>query len=243
MRQISEKEVQIVLQFETEMRSAGLIVDEEPEASQNGRLILAQFESQGITLEALRNVVEVLRLQLKWKSSAQIEYENLYNALTQTQKDAFGSWWYSQKHVLILDGDLGYINATRILGWMKGRSFDPRTFDLAVGNLAGTVGLHLVQQSTFRPGRHSGGDRSFMSKSDTNLSARDHARRTADAAASGSNPPPTTDYRAEAESVQGRTHSETERINRMFVMKLNPDGSSDIDWPKTNAARRRVAGL
>ena len=246
-RMFNENEMEQFLEAEKILRTRGLIVDDEDGkalVAHNSESIQAFFNLNThivATVDTILDACERMKDQLHWKSAAQMAYDTVYNALSQTQKDAFGAWWYAQKHVLILEGDQGYENATKILNWMKGRSFDPRTFDLAVGNLAGTVGLHLVQQSTFRPGRHSGGDSSFMSKADTNLSAKDHAaRRAADAAASGSNPAPTTDYRAAAESVRGRTHGETERISKMFVMI---PGTSEIDWQRTNASRRRVAGL
>jgi len=188
--------------------------------------------------------VEVLRPQLKWKSAAQIEYDAAYSLLTQTQKDSFGAWWFSTstKRTLVISGDKGFSNAAKILNWCRGRSFSDATFNLAVTNLASTLGLHLVRESSFRPSPHTGSDSSFLSKNETNLTARNHARRAAEAAAviSGQKPAPTADYRSAAESVRGRTHSETERLNKMFVMK---SGTSEIDWEATNTARRRVAGL
>ena len=246
-RIFTETEMQQFFEAEKILRTRGLVVDDEDGkalVAHNSGRIQAFFNLNThvvATVDTILDACERMKDQLHWKSAAQMAYDTVYNALSQAQKDAFGSWWYAHKNVLILDGDRGYENAAKILGWMKGRSFDPRTFDLAVGNLAGTVGLHLAHQSTFRPGRHSGGDRSFMSKSDTNLSARDHAaRRAADSASASGSKPVETDYRAAAESVRGRTHSETERLNKVFVMK---PGTSDIDWEKTNAARRRVAGL
>jgi hypothetical protein len=247
-RQYTQQELQQVLEAENILRSRGLIVDDQDGkdfASHNAERITSYFELNTnipLTVQAVLEACELMKDQMHWKSAPQMEYETLYNALSQENQQKFGAWWFNQKNVLVLQGDEGYENASKVISWMTGRTFDPRTLDLAVSNLAASGGLHLVYQSTFKPGRHSGGDRSFMSKSDTNLSARDHAaRRAAESAAAAGRPAPTAgpDYRALAEAITtGRTHSDSARIQRMYVMK---PGTSDVDWEQTYAKRRNIA--
>lgn len=44
------------------------------------------------------------------------------------------------------------------------------------------------------------------------------------------------EYKLKAESVQGRTHGQTDQARKLFVMV---PGTSTIDWQQTHAARVR----
>jgi hypothetical protein len=246
-RHYTEQELQQFIEAENILRAKGLVVDNNDAKAlvdHNADRIASYFNlntSIPVTVQTVLQACDLMKDQMHWKSGAQIAYEKLYDALTPSDQQKFGAWWFQQKNMLVLDGDEGYSNASKVIEWMRGRSFDSRTLDLAASNLAGTRGLHLVHQSTFRPSHHSGGDNSFMKKSDTNLSARDHAaRRAADAAAAaGNKPAATTDYRKLAESITtGRTHSDSLRLQRLFVMK---PGTTDIDWEQTAYQRQRIA--
>ena len=243
-RQFTEQEVQAANQAEQQLRAQGLILEVGKEdAAHNSERIVAYFElnkNVPLTVETLLSAVQQMKDQMKWKSGPQMAYEKEYNQLTKAQQDQFGSWWYQKKNVLVLDNDEGYENAAKILTWCRGRNFEARTFDLAVSNLAGSRGLNFVRESSFRGGKHSGSDASFMKKSEVNLSVRDHAsRRAADAAAASGTKPSSPDYRALAESITtGRTHSDSLRIQRFYV---NKPGSTEIDWEQTYLQRRRIA--
>jgi hypothetical protein len=106
--------------------------------------------------------------QVKIYSPAQVEYDTLYGALSQSDQGAFGAWWFRQKGVLVLEGDEGYNNGAQIIAWMRGKTFDARTLDLAVSNLAGTsrTGLHWApkreQTASGRP-RHEDDGKGFNS--------------------------------------------------------------------------------
>jgi hypothetical protein len=238
--EITQKEKDAFHKFCTEHR----IVTDDEVGRANGDLIgeyIVLTWNEDITPRTLAVALEKLRDRIVFYSAAQLAYDKEYNALTKAQQDAFGSWWHRQGKILVLENDEGFSNAKEILKWCQGRNFDARTFDLAVSNLAGSRGLHFVRQSTFRGGKHSGSDASFMSKSDTNLSARDHAaRRAAEAAAASGTPAPRTDYRKLSEEIKGNTHSKTLQIQRMTVTR---PGTSETDWEATYAARRRAAGL
>lgn len=245
-RIFTEQEIREILEAEKILRTRGLIVDEvdgKESVDHNAERIASYFDLNmniPVTVQTVLKACDLMKDQMHWKSGAQIAYEKLYNALTPSDQQKFGGWWFQQKNVLILENDEGYSNAAKIISWMKGRPFDSRALDLAVSNLAANRGLFLAHQSSFRPSAHTGGDGSFMPKDSANLTARDHARHAAEAraAASGQEPAPAPDYQALADAIKGPTHSRTEQIQKMFVTE-----NGGISWEKTYFARRRMAGL
>ena len=247
-RKFTEREMNQIYEAEKHLRTQGLIVDEadgRESAAHNAERIYAFFAANlhiAVTVETILDACERMKDQLHWKSSAQREYEALYNNLSTADQNSFGAWWFlpSTKKTILIEGDEGFSNAAKILRWMHGKPFTGRNCDLAVSNLASSHGSLYWAPTPKQadPRQHSGDGRGFMPKDSVNLSARDH-RRAADSAAT-TRKPVEPDYQAEAESVRGHTHGETERLNKMFVMI---PGTSEIDWQRTNAARRRVAGL
>jgi hypothetical protein len=253
MREFTQQELQAVMQAEQQLREKGLIVDNDggkEAADHNSERVSAFFELNThipVTVESVVAACQQMRDQLKFKSPAQMVYEKEYQALSPSDQNAFGAWWHSPstKMTIVIEGDEGYSNAAHIIQWTKGRSFDNRNLDLAVSNLTATQGLHLApireQVSSGRPGHTSDG-KGLFSKSDTNLSARDHqklAQEAADKNAGRTTPTSGTNFQAAAEAVLGRSHSQTANIQRLFV--TGPDGK--INWEATLAGRRRVAGL
>jgi len=252
MRQFTEQELNAVVQAEQQLRAQGLILDNDDgkeAADHNSERVSAFFElnkNVPVTVESVLAAVQQMRDQLKFKSSAQMVYEKEYQALSPSDQNAFGAWWFSPstKMTIVIEGDEGFSNAAHIIQWSKGRTFDARTFDLAVSNLTATQGLHLVpmrqQESQGRPGHTSDG-KGLFSKSDTNLSARDHQKRTqaaADVAVGRTTPTPGTDYVKLCDEIRASTHSKTEQLRKLFVTN-----GSEIDYEKTYYARRRMAGL
>jgi|SRR5579872_3833493 len=249
MRVFTTEEQLEILKAEEQIRANGVIVDDvdgKEQVDHNAERIMAFFDLNKtipVTVQTVLTAVQQMKEQLHWKSAAQIEYDKLYSELTEDQQNQFGSWWFKQRNTLILDDDLGFENAAQIIAWMKGKKFDARGLDLAVSNLAGSSRrpLHWAatreQTSSGRPGHAPSG--AFAPKSDTNLTARDKARLTQEAAAKASGkstPTPSTDYRALAEAItKGRT-----RLERLYVTR---PGTSEILWQETYEARRRMAGL
>ncbi len=250
-RQYTEQELQQIIEAENILRTRGLIVDDKDGkelTDHNAGRIASYFDLNPhipINVATILKGCDDMHDQLHWKSAAQIEYDNLYSVLSDQQKTAFGAWWYSPstKKTIVIEGEEGFANAAKILQWMRGKNFDAKAFGLAVSNLASSRGLHWAPtpQRT-DPRQHSGG-LSFMNKSETNLSARDHAaRRAADAGAAAGNKPATTttDYKALAESITtARTHSDSMRLQKLFVMKR--DNPTEIDWEQTAYQRQRLA--
>ena len=250
MRQYTNQELHQFIEAESGLRDKGLIVDDEDGKAfveHNAERISAYFDlnpQTPINVQTVLKACEQMRSQMHWKSPAQMEYDAVYALLTPAEKDTFGAWWFSPstKKTILIDGEEGFSNAAKILKWMRGKSFTAQNFHLAISNLASTHGSLYWAQTPKQPDpRQHSGDASFMKKSDTNLTARDHAaRRTADAAsASGNKPAPATDYRKLAESVTtGRTHSDSLRLQKFFVIR---PGTSEIDWQETYLQRKRIA--
>jgi hypothetical protein len=253
MRQISEKEIEIIEQVEKQLRSQGkfLIVgdgDERKDAIHNGERIAVYFDTNPqvqITRDSVLEMFRIMDDQFRWKSSAQAQYDAQYSALSQAQKDAFGAWWFRQGKVLVLTGDPGYTNAAKILAWMKGRAFNTETFSLCLSNLASSRGGLFWAPTTKAtdPRQHADDGKGFIPRDSANLTARDHAaQRAADAAVAAGRKPetPVTDWKSAAEKITtGRTHSSSARLEKLFIMV--PGTSSSIDWQKTYEARIRLA--
>jgi hypothetical protein len=252
MREYTQQELQAVMEAEQQLRVRGLIVDDsdgKDAVAQNSERISAFFElnkNVPLTVQTILAACEQMREQMRWKSSAQVEYETLYNQLSQAQKDQFGAWWFSPstKKTILIEGEEGFNNAVKILQWMRGRTFDSQTFNLAVTNLASTHGLHWAPTPRRTdPRQHQQDGKGFMSKDSVNLTARDHAAKRAaqSAVAAGDKPAaPATDYRALAESTTtGRTHSDSLRLQKLFVMQKN--NPTEIDWEQTAHQRQRLA--
>jgi len=244
-RQFTESEIQAFDAAEKQLRAQGKVLATEGDDAQiNAERMTAYFEHNSrtpVTIETALQAFQLMEDQLRWQSTAEVEYGKLYGSLSKVDQHKFGSWWFSQKNIVI-NGDKGFENAAKVISWLLGRDFIQRNFDLAVSNLAGTRGLHFVPAPRATdPRQHTDDGRGFMPKAETNLSERDHAAsRAADASASGNKQPaPTTDYRALAEAITvGRTHSDSEKLERMFVMKA---GTSNVDWEQTYARRRMLA--
>jgi hypothetical protein len=231
-RIFNEQETQAIFEAEKVLRSKGLIVDEadgKAEYAQNCERISSYLELNSqipVTVEMILLGCEQMREQMCWKSKAQMEYDAAYGSLTTDQKNSFGAWWFtSGKKYVEIDGDRGFENATKIITWCKGRSFTPTTFDLAVSNLASSQGLHFqTVKAQPNPRQHSdsGG---FMPKQDTNLSARDHARKAQQARAESTLAPSSTNQEPDAwktlcqQLLNHGSHSCQENMRRVFEAK------------------------
>src|ERR1700694_2642648 len=111
MREFTTQEQQEILKAEQQLRANGLVVDDVDggeAVDHNAERILAYFDlnkTTSVTVQTVLTAVQQMKEQLKWKSAAQIEYDKLFSALTKDQQNQFGSWWFSQKQTLILEGD------------------------------------------------------------------------------------------------------------------------------------------
>jgi len=249
-REFTPNELKAWSDVESTLAAKGLVCyeqDGKEESNWNADRIIAYYEKNPtieMTVRSITEAVEQMKDQLKWLSQAEREYNRVYRALTKDQQNEFGAWWFTAgKKYVETDGDHGFENATKILNWMRGRTFSNQNFDLAVSNLSASRGLHLAPvRSVVRQGHESDG-KPFAPKDDVNVSIRERARQHRDAAArrAGTAVERTEpDYKKLSDEVVGHTHSQTATIRKTFVTK---PGSSEIDWEKTLYSRRRMAGL
>jgi hypothetical protein len=185
-RQYTQEEVSVFQEIESELRAQGLVVDGQV-GTDNADIVTAFFTDPkiAVTAASIRAAVfGVLKNKLQWVapvSAAETEYNALYNGLSQSQKDQFGAWWFlpSTKKTIQVENDEGFSNASKILAWMRGKTFTAAGFDLAVTNLAGSRGsLHWAakreQASTGKP-RHKSDGKGWFTKDNTNLTGSDAA--------------------------------------------------------------------
>ena len=242
MREFSQQELQAVMQAEEQLRAQGFIVDNEDgkeAADHNSERISAFFElnkNVPVTVESVLAAVQQMRDQLRFKPQEQVQFERLFKNLGQDEQRAYKAFRQSG---LIDD----HHNGAMLLGFLAGRKMHVDHSNLVYALKGIAPQLHWEEReqvSSGRPGHTSDG-KGMFSKDDTNLSARDHQKRTqaaADTAAGRTTPTPGTDYVKLCDEIRASTHSKTEQLRKMFVTN-----GSEIDYEQTYYARRRAAGL
>jgi hypothetical protein len=197
-----------------------------------------------ITEETLRQAGPQIRGHLKLIDPDQLEFNKLFVTLAAEERNVLGEW----------RGQSGLKNTARncvvILSWLKSHGFKVtnENLQLAVGQqrLFSNLEWEPVQSQPLK-GRvvheadpnHKPGQ--FIT--DANKSQLDYARERAAAAATNNPSAPDSIAKAErqarheAENLQGRTHSKTAQLRKLFITK---SGSSEIDWPSTLAARKNL---
>jgi hypothetical protein len=203
------------------------------------------------TQETLEAAFTQLKGQLKFVSKMQTDADALARNLRPEEIDAYKVWVKGQKLLIGLDGsEEGYANVRSLLGWMRGNPVTQHNLDLALGNIINNPQFGRIyfkpqpkQDRSIGPGgkiNHALVNRpqeGFMPRSQTNRTARQVAE---------DNRPKTetpiapafinVEYQAKAESLQGRTHGQTDQAKKLFIMV---PGTSAIDWQQTLAARER----
>ena len=173
--EISQQEIQVLQEF----------FNEHPEldTANNGEKIfqyIVETWQEQVTPYTLGVAVQKLTeaRQIEVLSPAAITYFKISRQEDPARVKALSDWFENQQ-IIVKDDDLGFQNATALLLELRGRDITQRSIQEAVGRVGHRNGLHYVpvkrrpdpRQHTLRPGE------SFMSKSETNLSARDHARK------------------------------------------------------------------
>jgi hypothetical protein len=239
---ITQQEIDAFQKFCNEHR----IVTEGEVGRANGDLFgdyIAITRGVDITPATLAIALEKLRDRIVFYTPAQAAYKKIADE-DPARANALNAWFHSPANTsLMTEGEPGYQNQTVLLAELRGRGIDSKSINDAIGRASFKRGLHYVPTPRSVDPRQHAASGAFAPKSETNLTARDHAKRAADAAAAASGnkqPSESTDYRALSEQIKGRTHSATERIARLFITK---PGTSEILWPETYEARKRAAGL
>jgi hypothetical protein len=188
--------------------------------------------------------------QLRLKSAAQSRAGALAHNLSSTEVEAYRNWASHQSRWIGLDGsEEGFENCASLLAWMRGNPVTEHTLDLALGNIINNPQFGTIhfkpqpkQDRSIGPGGRL--NHSIVNKSEEGFMPRSQTNRTHRQVLEESRPKPETavpvsvnpDYRARAESVQGRSHGQTDVARKLFVMI---PGTSDIDWQQTLAAREK----
>jgi hypothetical protein len=194
-REYTQQELQNFQASEKELRAVGLVSDEADGATEmhhNTERILAYFASNPhipVTATTILQACEQMRSQLHWLSPIQREYRKL--AADNPAAAQLVSDWYANQNILVRDDpNQALANQTILLTELHGREITSTTIHQAIGRAGQGRGLHYIQAPRpVDPRKHSESG-AFMPKEETNLSARDHARKTQQARAE-STPAPT----------------------------------------------------
>lgn len=229
--------------FELWCAENNVILDGSAEGKANGALIRANFIEgnwlEDITKESLDKYHDLLRPHLKYYSENRKAINASWSQMTLAEQKVFSDYWKVDRQL-----EDSEFNLAIILGWIKGH-------DLAVtdGHISRAVEmlrdkLQWKYTSTFqsrvpqevkdahtKPG-------SFIS--DANKSPQQYKKENDDALAKARGDKTSQQSREvneaqrEAESLKGRTHADTERIQSRF--DANKDGS--INWVSTLRLRK-----
>jgi hypothetical protein len=203
------------------------------------------------TQETLQTAFTHLKGQLKFVSKIQTDADALARNLRPEEIDAYKVWVKGQKLLIGLDGsEEGYANVRSLLGWMRGNPVTQHNLDLALGNIINNPQFGRIyfkpqpkQDRSIGPGGKI--NHALVNKSEEGFMPRSQTNRTPRQVAEDNRPksktplPPVSihvEYQAKAESLQGRTHGQTDQARKLFVMV---PGTSTIDWQETHAARKR----
>jgi hypothetical protein len=175
---------------------------------------------------------------------------DILSKLDQSQRETIASW-LAKQYRLETDGLKGFSNVSVLVAWLLNRRYAITDANLttSLGNCqtnghrrifwkelpkadrsitpTGKINHFLVNRS----------EEGFMPRSQTNRTPRqvmeDNRQKTE------TQPAPVSinvEYKSKAESLQGRTHGQSDQARKLFIMV---PGTSTIDWQQTLAARER----
>jgi hypothetical protein len=198
----------------------GLVI-EGPQGEKNGEILadfIANKMNSDITAETLAAAFKDVRDQLVLKSPEQIGYEELHAALDSHEQAVFKQFRFGR----LKDT---YANAFRLLKFLKDRRMpvSERNLQIAAGQLGQALEYDNPAPVREAYGRHSN------TKSDRASLSGDVVERIVDNSKEKY-------YQRAAESIQGRTHAETNELRKIVV--TSPDGSTN--WKETSLARNRA---
>jgi hypothetical protein len=203
------------------------------------------------TQETLEAAFTQLKSQLKFVSKIQTDADALARNLRPEEIEAYKAWSKNQKFLIGLDGsEEGYANVRSLLGWMRGNPVTGHNLDLALGNIINNPQFGRIyfkpqpkQDRSIGPGGKI--NHALVNKSEEGFMPRSQTNRTPRQVMEDSRPKSETpltpvsihvEYKLKAESLQGRTHGQTDQARKLFVMV---PGTSTINWQETHAARER----
>jgi hypothetical protein len=203
------------------------------------------------TRETLQAAFAQLKSQSKFVSKMQTDADALARSLRPEEIDAYKVWVKGQKLLIGLDGsEEGCANVASLLGWMRGNPVTQHNLDLALGNIINNAQFGRIyfkpqpkQDRSIGPGGKL--NHSIVNNPTEGFMPRNRTNRTPRQVAEDNRPKTETQpapvsinaqYQAKAESLQGRTHGQTDQARKFFVMV---PGMSTIDWQQTYLAREK----
>jgi hypothetical protein len=242
-RQYTEQDIAALTQAETALRDAGMDIDN-PKCIELISGYLQANPKIPVTYENVIQFVHANNTQFIWLSAAHRELNKIVGE-DPAAAQKFATWFNVQTQ-LVKTGDEGFENSSLLLTELRGRDAGDRDrIQEAIGRISYRGGrqLHFAQstRTTVNPRSHAPADdgQPFLGRG-VNKSPLDYRREMNEAAEKNNPtaPAPTSSVqaaaKAEAESLKGNTHSETEQLGRVFVTL---PGTSEIDWVQTLASR------
>jgi hypothetical protein len=229
-----------------------ILNDETPAAFKNGELIggyICTTWNEDIKEQTLTVALDKLRNQLEFIPAERVEVAAILARLNQGQRDIVASW-LSKQHRLETEGLKGFSNVSVLVAWLLNRTFEVSEANLntALGNAQNSGHRKLFWKALPKQDRSIGpggrinhavvnkSEEGFMPRSQTNRTylqmMQDNRVKETPVAPVAVNP----EYKSKAESVQGRSHGQTDQARKLFV---TVPGTSDIDWQQTLAAREK----
>jgi hypothetical protein len=230
-----------------------ILNDESPAAVQNGNHIggyICTTWGEDIDARTLPVALEQLRDRLTFIPPEQVEVVEILSKLDQGQRDLVASW-LAKQHRLETDGPKGFSNVSVLCAWLLNRRYpiSEEGLTMALGNVQNSSHRKIWWKELPKADRSIGpGGRinhALVNKSEEGFMPRSQTNRTARQIAEDNRPKSETpvapvsinvEYQSKAESLQGRTHGQTDQARKLFVMV---PGTSTIDWQQTHAAREK----
>jgi hypothetical protein len=230
-----------------------ILNDQSPDGLRNADHIgsyISQTWGEDVDARTLQVALEQLRDRLVFIPAEQVEVVEILSKLDQSQRDIVASW-LAKQHRLETDGPKGFSNVSVLCAWLINRKYAISEANLttSLGNCQ-TSGHRKIfweeppkQDRSIGPGGKI--NHALVNKSEEGFMPRSQTNRTARQVAEDNRPKSETpvapvsihvEYQAKAESLQGRTHGQTDQARKLFVMV---PGTSTIDWQETHAARER----
>jgi len=230
-----------------------IVNNQSPEGLRNANEIgvyITQTWREDIDARTLGVALEQLRDRLSFVPAEQTEVAEILAHLDQAQRDIVASWLSHQPR-LEVDGLKGFSNVSVLTAWLLNRKYAISEANLttALGNCQTSGHRKIFWKELPKADRSMGpggklnhrlvnpSTEGFMPRSQTNRTQRqiveDNRPKTE------TQPTPVSinvEYQAKAESLQGRSHGQTDQARKLFIMV---PGTSTIDWQQTHAARER----
>jgi hypothetical protein len=230
-----------------------ILNDQSPDGLSNANHIgnyISQTWGEDVDARTLQVALEQLRDRLTFIPAEQTEVVDILSKLDQSQREIVASW-LSHQHRLETEGLKGFSNVSVLVAWLLTRNYaiSEQNLTTALGNAQNSGHRRIFWKELPKADRSIGPggkiNHFLVNKSEEGFMPRSQTNRTPRQVMEDNRPKTETpvapafinvEYQAKAESLQGRSHGQTDQARKLFVMV---PGTSTIDWQQTHAARER----